>query len=209
MTMKGLVGIIQNLRLYSFVDFILLLYILGARDLVFIGGVSLWIFFLLYLEWRHNHAYRHRGPLWLWLFFLLVGVLLFPTLYAALFVLFVFLYTEKNRGWWGVLGPFFRSAQMMTLTSALVGLHSIYVIPIGILSFIRNLLGDFRDVAKDKKEGLKTIPVMLGFTKNIRYIHLVGVLATTSIWWAYSGMSMFILIAIWSLQLASYEFTPR
>jgi len=185
------------------------MFVLGAREFDMLGAISLWLFFLLYLEWKHKHSYRSPVSIWSCVVCLALGLFLFPNIGAIGFVLFGLLYAEKQRTFWSLLSPFFRGMQMTILAAPFISITALPILLVGLLSFIRNLLGDVRDTGKDKKEQMYTIPVALGLKKNIPYIHLLAVMGTTYVWWMYSNISILFLIALWLIQIGTYRLTPR
>lgn len=208
--MKGkFFNYIGQLRIYSLVDLMLLLYVAGADRYEFIGALLLHIGFLAYLESRHRHGYRENVPLWIFLFFIIPGAVLYKHIEFLIYLIFSYLYTLKTDKHFGILAPFFRGFQYLFLVGGIMGYGNNLIWLIGFIAFTRNLLGDVRDVEKDKKDGLKTLPMVFGWKKGFRYIHLLGVLATSFIVWSYSDLSSIYLGAIWIIEIVSYNLTKR
>ncbi len=118
-------------------------------------------------------------------------------------------YTRKNLPRFGIYGPFLRGLQYYFLCAGVIGFLNPLSFIVGVLLVIRNFNGDLRDISKDKKEGLITLPIMLGFRKDIKSIHLVSMLCTSFIWWCISDISILWLVTIFIIQIWSYNITPR
>jgi hypothetical protein len=205
---KKLLHYIGILRLYSLVDLLLLLLAVRLSSQAVIGSILLWIGFLFLLEARHQHEYREGVPSWLAGLFFVVGLVVFGHWAEGLaFIGLSFIYSLKNGGTWGALSPIIRGLQPMALVMAVVSGPLLWWI--GGLTMLRNFLGDVRDARKDKKEGLKTVPVLLGISFNAKYIHLVGVMGTTLVWWSIGGLAIWVLFLVWVIEMATYNLTPR
>lgn len=207
--MKKVINYLGQLRIYSLVDLALMMYAAGARGQVLWGSVVLWIGFLAYLETRHEHAYRAKIPNWFWVGLALLGLILFRRIEGVGFFVAGYLYTHKNKKNYGVFSPFFRGLQSFFLVGGVAGFGSILTWLALLLTVIRNLLGDIRDAGKDTAEGMKTLPMLFGWKKNLPVIHLLGIWGTTFVWWHYSGLSVVFLGIIWIIQVATYNLTPR
>ena len=208
--MKGkFFNYIGQLRIYSLVDLILLLYVAGADRYEFIGALLLHVGFLAYLESRHKHSYRENVSLWLSFFFVIPGAVLYRHIEFLVYLIFSYLYTLKTEKYLGILAPFFRGFQYLFLIGGIMGYGNNLIWLIVFIAFIRNLLGDVRDVKKDKKERLMILPVVFGWKKGFRYIHLLGVLATSFIVWGYSDLTWVYLGIIWAVEVVSYNWTRR
>jgi len=207
--MKVFLNYLGQLRLYSLIDLVWLLLATQATSTQFVGILLLWIGFLAHLELGHRHSYRHNLAKHLDTVLFIAGLLLFRKVEGFIFVLLSFLYTKKKQQCWGSISPFIRGAQSFVLAGGLVG----YINPLSwiafILTLVRNLLGDVRDVKKDKEEGMKTIPVLLGLTYSWKYIHLVAVIATSTVWWFFTNVSLWYLVIVFVIQIATYNLTPR
>jgi len=202
-------GYIQNLRIYSFVDLILLLYAAKLSLTPFVGALALWIGFLLYLEWRHKHSYRSHSPILSWILFFTLGTLLFPFPWGIAFVLTSILYSEKKLAYGGIFSPFARGLQSALFLIPFVTFYSPLLGIAPLATTLRNILGDVRDAKKDFDNNMKTIPVLLGLRKNIPYVHLLGVLSTTLLWWSFTTLPFFIVLLLWIIEIMTYKLTPR
>ena len=208
--MKSILNYIGQLRLYSLVDLIVLLIVVKANSHELIGAVLLHIGFLAYLESMHGHSYRERVPGQAGIIIIVLGSVLYGHVVATtLFVFFSFLYSLKTKDYLGVFAPIARSLQYFALIGGITGFSDRFLWIVIAAVFIRNLIGDVRDSGKDKNEKLKTIPVLLGINKNIKYIHLFAVFTTTILWWSYSSIPIHWLFATLLVEAFSYNLTPR
>ncbi len=206
--MKKLKNYIGQLRLYSLADLILLLVALGTGKYQFIGAVVLHIAFLSYLENKHAHLYRAKISSWISYVLAVVGALFYRRIEGLFYLLFGFLYTKKNKKF-GFLSPFYRGLQNLFIVGGIVGYSSGLIWIVGVLFVLRNLAGDFRDIEKDKIEETQTIPILLGFNKSIKYIHLILTIITSIVWWLISPISILWLLLVIAIQVSTYNLTPR
>lgn len=206
--MKKLLNYIGQLRIYSLFDLILLLAVIGSQPAQLVGGVLLHIGFLAYLEHSHNHPGRAKVPLWLGHILSFLGLILFGRIEAIMYILFGWLYIQKIRGL-GFISPIFRGLQLLFLVGGIIGYTSYITYVVAAVMAVRNLLGDYRDVTKDKAHGLRTIPIILGAKKSIPGIHLIAVLLSSYIWWSLGSISSAWLMAGIVIELATYNLRPR
>lgn len=206
--LKKFKNYIGQLRLYSLADLVLFLWAAGATAQAFAGGLVLWIGFLCYLEGKHRHAYRQSLVPYIWLPLLAWGELWYRD-WGVVFFFFGILYAEKKRPGFVAIAPLFRGAQMVALAAPLLGIEHPFTWAAGVLTVFRNLLGDIRDAGKDAQEEVLTIPVLVGLRRNVPYIHLIGMMATSFIWWSWGDMPMWVLFGTWVVQLSTYHLTPR
>ncbi|HPI67029.1 MAG TPA: hypothetical protein PKZ16_00555 [bacterium] len=203
-----LMNYVGQIRIYSLVDLILLLIAVKADTFQFLGIIFLWLGFLLFLEAGHKHSYRLQFPKYSWLFLYLLGLFFYHAIGAFLFILFSYLYTQKNKLSLGLVSPAFRIIQTIVLLSGVIGFSGYFIWLAAILVGFRNFLGDIRDVDKDKKEGKKTIPVLLKMP-TIKYIHLYGCWLTSIVWWSYTDLNFFWLILVLFIQRLTCNWTTR
>ncbi len=196
------------LRIYSLVDLFLLLVAIKSNYYQFIGAILLHVGFLFYLEYKHDHSYRMKIPGLLWQIFIIFGLFFYNRVEGLLYVLVSFLYTKKTKKL-GFLSPFMRGLQFFFIVGGITNFHSYLPYLAGILGFLRNLAGDFRDAGKDKKESMRTLPVIFGLNKNIKYVHLFALFLTTFVWWYVSGISIYWLMLIFLVEIGTYNLTPR
>ncbi|MCX6784941.1 MAG: hypothetical protein NTV81_03330 [Candidatus Komeilibacteria bacterium] len=200
-----------QIRIYSFLDLLFFVFAI-TRDGRFVIGIGLlWLGFLAYLESRHHDKLRLAVSNYLWIFFLLGAIAAkIPIWLCLVFSVCSYFYAKKKQGvFWGATSPFWRAGQNSLIALAYA---PALVLVVFVITGLRNLIGDWRDVYFDKKEGLKTIPVLLGVTKNqpwAYYAHLGLVCLTTGFWFYYAQLDPRWLILVVIVQIASYPLTPR
>jgi len=199
---------VGQIRIYSLVDLWLLLAAVGADIREAVGVAALWIGFLLFLESGHSHEYRERFPKFSWLPLWVLGVVAIPKPESIAFIFFAWLYTQKNKSYLATISPIFRGLQTLMIVGEIAGYCHPLILVAPVLTSFRNLLGDWRDCGKDLKEKKITIPCLLGM-KSARHVHLLGLFLTSSVWWWYSTTHISILILVLSIQIVSYNLTPR
>lgn len=206
--MKIILNYIGQLRLYSLVDLVLLLYVLKVAPYQFIGIIFLHVAFLAYLEDKHAHSYRLKIPSIIYYLFGITGLVFFGKIEGLLYVICSYFYTLKTKNL-GLLSPFLRGSQNFFITAAILGYSSSTPYLVGLVFFVRNLAGDFRDIEKDKKENIRTIPIILEIKKNFNYIHLITITLSSIVWWSLSAISVSWLILVILIEISSYNLTPR
>jgi len=204
-----LLNLLGQIRIYSLIDLIILLIAIDTPKLKFIGVILLHLGFLLFLEYTHKHKYRVKFPKYLWILFILIGIVLYNSPLVLGFLVFSFLYAKKNLPILCPYSPIFRGIQSYFLVAGVIGLFNPFSFLVGILLLLRNFAGDLRDITKDQKEGMNTLPVILGFSNNVKYIHLIFILFTTFIWWYLADISIIWILIAYMLQIGSYNLTPR
>ena len=208
--MKKIMNLAGQIRIYSLVDLMLLLVAVNATSNQFVGSICLWIGFLLFLEAGHKHSYRKKFPKGSWIILWMIGLYFFHQPEALGFIVLSILYTQKNKWNFALISPIVRGLQTIVLLWGITGHVGAFVMLAGILITIRNLLGDIRDSYKDSQENKKTLPVLLNYKPQAKYIHLCGCFLTSTAWWIYSsGLSFLWLIIIWVIQAVSERWTPR
>lgn len=210
MKSKSFLNYFGQLRLYSFLDLLVFATAL-TRDWKIILGIGLlWLGFLLYLESRHNDQPRLKINGFIWVVPFLISVFLVPIWVCLGFAIVSYFYTKKKQNkFYGASAPLWRGLQNGIIASAFNFQLAILAFA---LTFIRNLIADFRDAHDDRERGIKTIPVIIGIRKNqvwSFYIHIIFVLATTIIWFNFSFLDKYLILPIMLLQLISYPLTPR
>ncbi|MES3006103.1 MAG: hypothetical protein V4664_04115 [Patescibacteria group bacterium] len=206
--MKRFKNYLGQLRLYSLADLVLLLIALNADTAQFIGVLILHIAFLAYLENKHSHPYRAKVPRWVAYLLAIVGIFIFRKIEGLIYLLFAFLYTKKIKNL-GFMSPLFRGLQNLFIIAAIIGYQSPIAYVASGLLLLRNLAGDFRDLEKDKTERMKTIPILIGMNRNIKHIHLIFTIFTSTVWWYLSPLSILWLLLIIVIQVCTYNLTPR
>lgn len=206
---SALLNLFGQIRVYSLIDLVLFSIALHANHYQIAGIVLLHLGFLLFLEFTHKHEFRVAFPKYLWCILLTTGIIFYKNIAVIGFLLCSFFYVKKNSPTFGWSSPFFRGLQYYFLASGVIGfLNPISFLAGGLLT-TRNFAGDLRDVVKDRKEGYRTLPIILGLKKDFKYFHLITVLSTTFVWWYLSGITALWLIPIFVIQVGSYNLTPR
>lgn len=206
---KIMLNYLGQLRIYSLLDLLILLVALKVNSNEFIGVVFLHIGFLAYLETSHHHSYRKKVPKYLWIFFTLIGLIFYGHIEGILFIICSYLYTLKTKKSFALLAPFMRGLQYFFLVAGIIGYNSSLTWITLVLIIVRNFCGDLRDITKDKRENLKTLPIFLGLHRDIMYIHLGVILITTFTWFQYTNLALWMLIPIFLIQIVTYRLTPR
>lgn len=204
--MKNYLG---QLRIYSLLDLIILAIAIGSNRYEFIGIILLHIGFLAFLESKHKHEYRKKLPKYTWIIITVIGLISYQHIEGILFVILSYIYTLKNRDYFATLSPIARGLQLYIIVAGVVGYTNKLSILALVLLFIRNFCGDLRDVEKDSKENMVTLPVFFGLKHNIKYIHLIFTLFTTLVWFTFTDLNYLFLIPIFLIQIYSYNLTPR
>ena len=206
---ERLVAFVRLARLYSLFDLVMLLVAAKTPPLPLIGAAYMHVGFLGFLEWRHKQEGRAVPvDLLMWAGMTAAGAQLYGEhRETAWYILFSITYAWKNEGYWGLASPFFRGAQTYCLVSAFA--PTSFALFAAAAMLIRNVLGDFRDIAADRLDEMKTWPVLLGIKEGWLFLHLLSVVATTWLWWVFTVVS-----AVWPTTLtvntlATYYLTPR
>jgi len=206
---KNFLNLLGQIRIYSLIDFILLLIAINSDKYQLAGAILLHLSFLLFLEENHNHPYRNKFPKYSWIIFLIIGFIFLHNFAILLFIIFSFFYTKKNIKIIGPFSPFIRGLQSYFIVASIAGFSSPVSYSAFCLLTIRNFAGDIRDIDKDKKSGMQTLPIILGIKGEFRYIHLILLLLTTTVWWIIADISITWLALIFIIQILTYNITPR
>lgn len=206
---KKALNIIGQIRIYTLIELVLFAYAIGSSLQEIAGIVLLHIGFLFYLEATHKHSYRVPIQKYIWIFIGVVGIFLYAKMAVVGFIFASILYVRKKQVPFSYLAPLARGFQNYFLAAGIVGfLSPLAFLALGMLA-IRNFAGDLRDVVKDSGEGMRTLPVVFGISKDYKFVHILALFVTTFIWWHISGISISWLIAMWAIQIATYNITPR
>lgn len=208
MKFNDFMNYLGQVRLYSLVDLILLLIAVSADKFEFIGAILLHLSFLAYLEFNHGHKYRKSFGNYVWVILCVFGIIFYSHIEVLGYLLFSYLYTKKNEKGFPSVAPIFRGLQSVFLVLGIMG-YSILLVPLFFLMAIRNFIGDIRDIEKDKKEEMRTLPIVLGMKPSWYYWHLVFTMFTSTILWFYADISFIWLILVYLIQIGSYDWTPR
>lgn len=205
--MKNYLG---QLRAYSYIDLVLLLIAAGATT----GEVGvcslLWFGFLIYLEWLHRDAGRLRWPAAAWMAPWAAAAIWAHSPAVVAFFIVCVAYTFKKRvPALASLSPLTNGAVKATLLLLVAAASTPFAALVWAATATRNLLGDMRDVEKDRSEHVRTIPVRLGLPRDIRWLYPTGLALTTALWAAMAGLPAWALAGAWAVQAATYRLTPR
>ena len=207
--MKKALNYLGQVRLYSLIDLALLLLASHADTAKFLGSLFLWLGFLSLLEARHKHTYRENIPYTICVLLFTVGFLLYGGIIPLGYIALSLLYTLKNKSNWGIVSPFIRGLQTLLLIVGITGFSHFLPYLAGFIIAVRNMLGDARDVTRDRTEKMKTFPIILGLEKSPKNIHLFATLATATIWWLIGGFNPIYLLATYVAIVTTYSLTPR
>ena len=203
-----LVNYIGQLRPYSYADILLLLAWLNSSWSSVAGASMLWFGFLVYLEWQH----RDRGRLhWHWLVWISLWICGIAILsFAAVpFVIAAVLYSQKKRFPVIAIVSCLINGLVKGLLLLSIGVADFRtLVVVGVMSF-RNLMGDLRDVDKDREEGVQTLPVHLRVAHSIPLVYPITLLLTSLLWIVLGHTNFVWLVAAWGVQLLTYSWTPR
>ncbi len=165
--------------------------------------------FVLYLEYKHRHSYRKQAPGLTIIIFWILGIILFRRIEGVIFILLAIIYTKKNYSYFGVIAPIMRGLQTIVIIGGVMGYNNSLVWIGGVLILFRNLLGDLRDVKKDRIDGLRTLPIVLGIKNSISWLHFAFLFITSSVWWYYTRLPIFVLPMVLAIEAATYKLTKR
>ncbi len=208
-TLKSGLNYIGQIRIYSLLDLALLLIAVKASTELFIGALLLHLGFIAYLEYSHAHKNRNKIPFFISIILAITGLILYQKIEAILFLVAGYFYTKKKKEPWSFIAPLLRGLQFFLIVGGITGYNNILPLMALIVLILRNFVGDLRDIKKDRKEKMKTLPIIFGFKKDLKHLHLICILGTTLLWWSLTQFNPIILILIWIIQILSYTLTPR
>jgi 4-hydroxybenzoate polyprenyltransferase len=207
--MKKILNYIGQLRIYSLIDLILLLIATKVTTAEFIGVVCLHVGFLSYLESIHSHHKREKVPKWFWVIFIIPGIIFYWHLEVIPFLISSYFYTKKNSKNWGIYSPLFRGFQYLFLLGGITGFYNFLPWIVFIVILIRNFVGDMRDIGKDRKENMITLPMLLGVKHDLKHGHFICIILSSYIWWNYTNVPLSILLLCIFVEITIYNLTPR
>ncbi|GGO99665.1 hypothetical protein [Wenjunlia tyrosinilytica] len=208
--MQHALNYLGQLRIYSYVDLLLLFQALhaGLRDMV--GLSLLWFGFLIHLEWQHRDMGRLRWPWPVWALLWIAGVVLVADPMCVPFLVLAAGYSLKKRiPFLAAVSPLINAGLKVALIEPLPGAHARQVLLVFVLMTIRNLLGDVRDAAKDAGEGVASIPVRLGYRRHTPLVYPLGLAVTSAVWVAMAGLPWWVWCCALAVQALTYRLTPR
>lgn len=200
------------IRPYSLVDYLFFLSLLPVPVAQRLGLVCLWIGFLFWCEAIHRDRH-HPIHGWVVIICWVPGIFLVPPILAMSYLALSILYSFKVWGRLGILAPFVRGGQNFLVSAWYLGTAHLVSQLAFRLMVCRNLIGDFRDLPKDRARGLMTIPTSLDTQKTWpawpAWTHLGAVMGTTTIWWSLGDLSPIWLLGGLTIEALSYHWTPR
>lgn len=199
-----------QLRAYSYVDLLLLCLALHATPLQFVAASLLWFGFLIHLEWRHRDRGRAPWPAWAWVALWSAGLLLGFSLASGLFIVLSVAYSLKKRyPWVGQVSFLYNGLLKVCLVATMPGAGARVLLLVFVLTSLRNLAGDLRDIERDSAEDVQTLPVRLGLHNDIPWIYPAILAATSACWAAVGHLPIVFLMIAWLIQAVTYRLTPR
>lgn len=198
-----------QLRMYSYVDIVLMLLAFSADIKIIVSCSFLWFGFLIHLEWRHQDQGRLLWPIWAWVIPWILGIIIHPSIFQIPFIITCISYSLKKQYRWIGLVSWIINGSIKAWMVAMIPGPLWGIILVGGLMSIRNLAGDIRDAGKDSSENVLTLPVALKLKKNIPYIYPICLMITSIIWIYIGGFSYIWLIAVFAIQGLTYHLTPR
>jgi hypothetical protein len=201
---------VGQLRLYSYVDLVLLWLWLGRDARSILAGTLLWFGFLVHLEWRHRDRGRLLWPWWAWAALIVSGAILAWSVWTFAFAALSALYAYKKR--------FPRIARFSFVYNGLLKVALLLATAptsapracfVWVVMALRDLAGDFRDVEKDAEEGVETLPVWLGLRRDRRWLYPAALAVTSALWATLGHVQVVVLVACWAVQVSTYRLTPR
>lgn len=198
-----------QLRMYSYVDLLLMLLAFKANIITIVSCSLLWFGFLIHLEWRHQDKGRLEWPFWAWIIPWTIGIIIHPSIFQIPFILTCIAYSFKKQYRWIGLISWVINGSIKAWMVAMIPAPLWCIFLVGGLMSIRNLAGDIRDGGKDSSENVPTLPVALGLKRNISYIYPICLMATSIIWVYIGEISFWWLIPTFIIQGLTYHLTPR
>lgn len=201
---------IGQLRPYSYTDLLLLLAAAGASAPEFVTCSGLWFGFLIFLEWVHRDEKRAPWPWWGWALPWLGVAAYVHTVSVLPFLLLSVLYALKKQfAILALISPILNGALKGTLLLLVPSVTTQFAAGVGVACGVRNLFGDFRDVEKDRRQQVHTIPVRLGLQRDVKWLYPVGLAATTLAWVIAGPLPWWTVLVAWFVEWQTYRLTPR
>jgi hypothetical protein len=198
-----------QLRMYSYVDIVLMLLALRADILTVVSCSLMWFGFLIHLEWWHRDKGRLFWPIWAWVIPWILGIIINLSIFHVPFVITCVFYSLKKRYRWIGLISWIINGSIKAWMVAMIPAPLWGILLVGGLMSLRNLAGDIRDGGKDSSEGVRSLPVMLGLKVNVSFIYPACLVSTSIIWVYIGGFSFLWLIPVLFVQGLTYHLTPR
>lgn len=201
---------LAQLRPYSYTDLVLLLAAAGASGSEFVTCSGLWFGFLIFLEWVHKDDKRVRWPWWAWALPWLAAVAYVHTMSVLPFLVLSLLYALKKKvAVLALISPILNGAMKASLLLLVPAASTQFALEVWAATGLRNLFGDFRDVVKDRRQHVHTIPVRLGLQRDIKWLYPAGLAATTLAWVIAGPLPSWTVFVAWFVEWRTYRLTPR
>lgn len=199
---------LSQLRLYSYIDLLVLVHWLGISGRGVVGLSLLWFGFLIFLEWTHRDRGRaHWHPL-AWISAWALGLGAVASFAGLAFIAVAILYSYKKRFSALAAISFVLNGLLKAILVWGAATFAATILILTVTAF-RNLAGDFRDVRKDRLDGVVSIPVRLGLTEDVRWLYPASLAATTLTWGLLGGVSIPVVLACLVAEMTFYPLTPR
>jgi 1,4-dihydroxy-2-naphthoate octaprenyltransferase len=207
---RKVVNYVSQLRPYSYADLVLLLGALSASRSDFVQCSLLWFGFLIFLEWWHKDDGRLPWPWFAWVITWMAAVAINPTPHLFAFALVAIVYSAKKRlSAVAVVSPIVNGAVKGSLALLIAGTSWETALIVTTVMAARNLAGDFRDTVKDRAQGVQTVPVRLGITRDIKRLYPAALASTSVFWVVWGGLPAWSVLPVWFIEATTYGLTPR
>ena len=207
-SLETLQNYIGQLRIYSFVDLVLLFLVVDATRLEIIGCSLLWFSFLIFLEFIHKDRGRVEWPISAWVVPFILGIVIIYKIEIIFFIITAIFYTYKKQYPLGLISPIINGLLKVFLV-LLISDDINIVILVFVLMTIRNLAGDFRDAYKDFSEKITTLPILFSYKQNTNYIYPLFLAFTSLVWVLMAKISLWFILLVWFIQFKTYHLTSR
>jgi 4-hydroxybenzoate polyprenyltransferase len=210
MDRRHAINYFSQLRMYSYAD-LLLLFAAVRTGLPHAALASLlWFGFIVHLEWRHRDHGRTSWPWYAWCVPWLVAIVLWAQPQVWLFLILASTYALKKRfPAIAAVSPLLNGGLKTALVVGAPGAGHAVIALVFTLTAARNLLGDIRDAGKDAAEGVRTVPVLLGYCGRNAFVYPAGLACTSVAWTVLGHLSPWYLVAALAVEAATYRLTPR
>jgi len=174
---------LSQLRPYSYLDLVLLLAAAGASGSEFVSCSGFGFGFLIFLEWMHKDEKRDQWPWWAWALPWLAAAAYVHTASALPFLALSVLYSlKKHVPIIALISPILNGALKASILLLIPAATTQFALWVWAATGLRNLFGDLRDIQKDRRQAVRTLPVRLGLQRDIERLYPAGLAATTLPW---------------------------
>lgn len=204
-----IINIIGQVRIYSLIDLALFGFAIGSNYYELAGIILLHLSFLFYLEYTHKHHYRLSIPKYIWIILGVLGIIFYQNWFVIGYILASIFYVRKNQKNVSPWAPASRGFQYYFIAAGILGWFHWVAILSFFLLFWRNFAGDLRDIVKDRKEKMNTLPIVLELKKDWKKIHLISTFGTSFVWVYLLNINFLWLLPIFLIQYLTYNITTR